>query len=61
MYGGTIRVARFFLGHDAKTGKNVPNAHKISQICKIFQMVKKYIHIFQSKALLNLPKLGFLV
>jgi hypothetical protein len=26
------RVARFFLGHDTKTGKNVPNGHKISQM-----------------------------
>jgi hypothetical protein len=25
------RVARFFLVHDSKTGKNVPNAHKIYQ------------------------------
>jgi hypothetical protein len=40
---------------DTKTGKNVPNEHKI------FQMAIKYINIFQSKALENLPKLGFLV
>jgi hypothetical protein len=25
------RVARFFLVHDTKTGKNVPNGHKIFQ------------------------------
>jgi hypothetical protein len=24
-----IRVARFFFGHDTKTGKNVPNEHKM--------------------------------
>jgi hypothetical protein len=28
---------------------------------KIFQIVKKYNNIFHSKALQNLPKLGFLV
>jgi hypothetical protein len=27
-----IRVARFFLLHDTKTGKNVPNEHKMYQI-----------------------------
>jgi hypothetical protein len=50
------RVARFFLVHDPKTGKNctqstenVPNGHKISQMH--FQMDIKYINIFQSKAL----------
>jgi hypothetical protein len=26
------RVARFFLVHDTKTGKDVPNGHKISQM-----------------------------
>jgi hypothetical protein len=43
--------------------QNVPNGHKISQIytCKIFQMAREYINLFQSKALQNLPKLGFLV
>jgi hypothetical protein len=35
--------------------KNIPN------VCKIFQMGIKYIKIFQSKALQNLPGLGFLV
>jgi hypothetical protein len=30
------RVARFFLVHDTKTGKNVPNEHKM------YQMVIKY-------------------
>jgi hypothetical protein len=57
------RVARFFLVHVTKTGKNVgtkrtrnvPNGRKISQMCA------KYINIFQSKALQNLPKLEFLV
>jgi hypothetical protein len=60
------RVARFLLVRDTKTGKkcpqsaqNVPNGHKI--YLKIFQMAIKYINIFQSSALKNLPKLGFLV
>jgi hypothetical protein len=33
----------------------MPNGHKI------FQMIIKYNNIFHSKALQNLPKLGFLV
>jgi hypothetical protein len=59
------RVARFFLVHGTKTGKNVPNEHKMYQmaiqypiICKIFQIAIKYI-IFKPKDLQNLPKLGF--
>jgi hypothetical protein len=28
----TYRVARFVLVHDTKTGKNVPNEHKMYQI-----------------------------
>jgi hypothetical protein len=35
--------------------KNVPNANQI------FPMAIKYINIFQSKALQNLPNMGFLV
>jgi hypothetical protein len=31
-----IRVARFFLVHDTKAGKNVPNEHKM------YRMVTKY-------------------
>jgi hypothetical protein len=61
-------VARFFLVHDTKTGKNAPNEHKMYQMVikyfnayKIFQMAIKYINIFQSQAIQNLPKLGFLV
>jgi hypothetical protein len=38
------RVARFFLVHDTKTGKNVPNEHKM------YQMVIKY-----PKWLQNIP------
>jgi hypothetical protein len=34
--GVSLRVARFFLVHDTKTGKNVPNEHKM------YQMVIKY-------------------
>jgi hypothetical protein len=35
--------------------RHIPNVHKI------FQMARKYFTIFQSQALQNLPKLGFLV
>jgi hypothetical protein len=35
--------------------KNIPNG------CKIFQIAINYINIFQSRALQNLPKVGFLV
>jgi hypothetical protein len=34
-------------------------SQSISKACKIFQMVIKYINIFQSKALQNLPQLEF--
>jgi hypothetical protein len=27
-----VGVARFFLAHDTKTGKNVPNEHKMHQM-----------------------------
>jgi hypothetical protein len=62
------RVARFLLVRDTKTGKMYQInekfpifGHKISQmsVCKIFQMTVNHIHCFQSKALKNLPKLGF--
>jgi hypothetical protein len=55
------RVARFFGPNIPKQEKNtiwqqtIPNGHKI------YQMVTKYTNIFLSKALQNLPKLGFLV
>jgi hypothetical protein len=39
----------------AKWPSDIPNGHEI------FQMAIKYINIFQSKALQNLPKFGFLV
>jgi hypothetical protein len=57
------RVARFFLVNYTKPGKNVPNGHKlcIPNVCKIFQLAIKYSNSFQSEALQNLPKLGFLV
>jgi hypothetical protein len=49
-----------FLVHDTKTGKNVPNEHKMYQMVikytnvpNIFPMTIKYINIFQSKALQN--------
>jgi hypothetical protein len=58
-----------------KRTQNVPKEHKMYQkntkctkwsqnvpkVCKIFQMAIKYINIFQSRVLQNLPKLGFLV
>jgi hypothetical protein len=51
-----------------KAGCNVPNDHKIYQMditstkcSKVFQMAIKYSKIFSSKALKNLPKLGFLM
>jgi hypothetical protein len=47
------RVARLFLTQNTITGKNIPNGRKI------FQMTLKYTNIFYSKALQNLPKLGF--
>jgi hypothetical protein len=50
-----IRVARVSMECDTKTGKKLPNEHKV------LQMFIKYINIFQYKALKNLPKLGILV
>jgi hypothetical protein len=63
------RVARFLLVHDTQTGKNVPNEYKMYQMVtkyptspqKIPNGNKIYTNIFQSKALQNRPKLGFLV
>jgi hemoglobin-like flavoprotein len=57
------------LVYDTKPGKNVPKEHKMYQMMikkipnvhKIFLMAMKYTSNFQSKALQNLPKLGFLV
>jgi hypothetical protein len=64
----TCRVARLFLTQYTKTGKNVPNEHKMSRMviniphfCKIFQMAEKYFNVFQSRTLQILPKFGFLV
>jgi hypothetical protein len=37
-----VRVARFFLVHDTKTGKIVPNEQKIFIVHKISQMSVKY-------------------
>jgi hypothetical protein len=62
------RVARFLLTQYTKTSENIPNYHNITKWpqnipndCEIFQMTIKYTSIFHSKALQNLPKLGFLV
>jgi hypothetical protein len=41
--------------------KCTKQSHKISpNVCKIVQMALKYLNMFQSKALQNLPKLEFL-
>jgi hypothetical protein len=67
---GVFRVARFFLVQKYQNGKNIPNDRKpykttinysILNDSKLFQMAIKYTNIFHSKALHNLPKLGFLV
>jgi hypothetical protein len=49
-------------------GKNMPNDYKIYPLAikipngrKIFKMAIKYTNIFCSKALQNIPELGFLV
>jgi hypothetical protein len=62
------RVARFFVTQYTKTGENIPNYYNITKWPlnipngrKIFQMTIKYTNIFHSKALQDLPKLGFLV
>jgi hypothetical protein len=48
-----------------KTGKNIPNCHKIykniSNGRKIDQMYIKYSNIFHCETFRNFPKLGFLV
>jgi hypothetical protein len=37
------RVARFFLGQHTKTGKNIPNNHKIyKKATKVYQMAVKW-------------------
>jgi hypothetical protein len=60
--------ARFLLGPNipkrekfAKWPQAIPNGHKSYQMAikYRFQMVIKYTNIFHSKALQNLPKLGF--
>jgi hypothetical protein len=60
------RVARFVFTQYTKRRENIPNYHNITKWpkyitngCKIFQMTVKYTSIFHSKALKNLPKLGF--
>jgi hypothetical protein len=63
------RVARFFLVQIYKTWKNIPNDHKLYQKGhELYQMTTNYTkkainytNIFPSKALQNLPELGFLV
>jgi hypothetical protein len=55
----TYRVARFLLGHDTKTGKNVPNEQIMYQMSVKYSTCLKNISTF--KALQNIPKLGSLV
>jgi hypothetical protein len=59
------RAARFYLVHDTKKGKNVPNEHNMFRMVTtypkshaIFQMALKYISSFQSEALKIFPKIG---
>jgi hypothetical protein len=64
---------QIFIGATYQNGKNIPNDHKIYQMAiqfnkwplkygrKLSQMVLKYTSISHSKALQNIPKLGFLV
>jgi hypothetical protein len=63
-----FRVARFFLTQCTKTEENytkLPQHYQIATALpnghKIYQMSIKHTSIFQSKALQNLPKSGFLV
>jgi hypothetical protein len=64
-----LRVARFFLAQCTKIGENIPNRTKLSNgpntdlpnDSSIFQMATDYINLLHSKAVQNLPKLGFLV
>jgi hypothetical protein len=66
--GADSRVARCFTVQNTKTGKNVPNYHKIYQIARkmpngrnIDQTALEYTTIFHGKTLQSFPKLGFLV
>jgi hypothetical protein len=63
-----VRVARFVLVQNTKTGKNIPNYHELYQMSikykkdrKMDQVSIKYANIFHCKTLQNLPKFGFLV
>jgi hypothetical protein len=59
---------QIFLDTIFQNGEKLPNAHNITNSTssipnglKTFQRTIKYTNIFHSKALQNLPKLGFLV
>jgi hypothetical protein len=63
-------VARFFLVQTYQNGEKytkwrqtIPNDHKIYQMAVNYskRSLNRYTNIFHSKALQNLPKLGFLV
>jgi hypothetical protein len=68
-----IRVARFLLAENTKTGENIPNDHicnipngrkiyqmttKCNKLPKIHQMTMTYPNIFHSRTAPNLPKSG---
>jgi hypothetical protein len=55
------RVARFFRHSKPKWWKRDQITTKLPNGRNIFQMAKEYANLFHSKALQNLPKLGFLV
>jgi hypothetical protein len=57
---------QIFLDTKYQNGENIPNYHEMAKWyqnipngCNIFQMTIKCTNIFLSKALQNLPKLGF--
>jgi hypothetical protein len=60
-----IRVARFFLIQYTKTGRNVPNDQKITQLPQNrttkLQMDLKHTNIFHSKAHKIIPKIEIMV
>jgi hypothetical protein len=57
------RVARFYLVQHTKTGKNIPNHHKIYHVPEkyIDQMYIKYTNVFHCKTPKIYPKIVFFV
>jgi hypothetical protein len=58
-----IRVARFFLTHNTKTGQNYTYqmSTKLLNGHKLYQMAVTYSKSLHSKALQNIPNLGFFI